>query len=232
MVILLNNACSSSAEKYYESGNIYYARGDTENAIKSYTKAIELNPSHVNFYEARCKSYFETGDYAAYNSDLERITDLGSDMDFVRAIDNIYVHGKVRDHFSSDEIINPVIEVDIYINGYWKSYIKVNLLSTEEYQLYLAFNFKYRINYLNENYISKHIIIDARNIPEFIFTQGGYDMNVDMSLFEDFDGFDKSILKRPLGKAAFDRSDSLMKWDREYTDNMREKMIESLESKD
>ena len=48
---------------YYNRGNAYASKGDFDQAIDDYTKAIELKPDLVDAYHNRGIAYDKQGDY-------------------------------------------------------------------------------------------------------------------------------------------------------------------------
>ena len=70
----------------------------------------------------------------------------------------------------------------------------------------------YKIEFSAPGYVSKHVIIDARSIP--IEEQlGGFDMDIDITLFKRIEGLDYSILDTPVGVSRYDPFVYAIAWD-------------------
>jgi hypothetical protein len=136
--------------------------------------------------------------------------------------DDISIYGVVRDHSDNKKIAN--VDILIYENGKKIFERKTNL--NGKYEFVLGFNSNYKIIYNYPNYVSKYLTIDANDIPEKDRI-GGFEMNIDMTLFEVIEGLDVSILEEPIGKANFDNKRGEMSWDMAYT-NMMQKKIRDL----
>lgn len=65
------------AEAYNSRGNAYYSKGDNEQAIKDYTKSIELNnPLLSMVYRNRAISYEKKGDLVKARADRQKADEL------------------------------------------------------------------------------------------------------------------------------------------------------------
>jgi tetratricopeptide (TPR) repeat protein len=133
--------------------------------------------------------------------------------------DDISIYGVVRDHSDNKKIAN--VDIFVYEDGKKIFDRKTNL--NGKYEFVLDFNRTYKIVYNYPNYVSKYLTIDATDIPEKDRI-GGFEMNIDMTLFEEIDGLDVSILEEPIGKANFDNKRGEMSWDMAYTDMMQKKI--------
>ena len=60
--------------------NAYTKIGKYGIAISEYSRAIDLNPNDAEFYTYRASVYFEIGDTARGNADLERALEIDPDM--------------------------------------------------------------------------------------------------------------------------------------------------------
>ena len=139
--------------------------------------------------------------------------------------DNIYIHGVVKEHFD-DQLISRV-KITVFGDGEKTHAQKTDLKG--RYKFVLDFGKFYRIEYAKQNYVTKLLTIDAANIPEED-QLGGFEMNIDMTLFENMEGFDFSILEYPIGKAEFDHKKGELIWDMKYT-SKRQAKISSLMQK-
>ncbi len=101
---------------------------------------------------------------------------------------------------------------------------------TAYYMLELAFDNKYQIFFESEGHYTKFIELDTRDVID-IEKEQGYLFPTDIGM-EETVSFDAAalLLKKPIGRAAFDRRTQTMNWDFSHTAKMRSE-IEKLERK-
>jgi len=143
-------------------------------------------------------------------------------IDVTGQSDDISLYGVVRDHADNKKI--PNVDILIYENGNKIFERKTSL--NGKYDFVLDFDKYYKIVYNYPNYVSKFLTIDVRDVPD-IDRKGGFEMNIDMTLFKEVEGLDVSLLEDPIGKAQFDPKRGEMAWDMAYT-NMMQKKIRDL----
>lgn len=97
--------------------------------------------------------------------------------------------------------------------------------SSGKYDFKLPLGFTYDIKFSKDNYLSKVIRIDTRNIPEED-RYGGFDMNVDGTLFPYREGFNTDLLKDPMAVASYDKSGDGFGFDADYSEK-KQKMIDA-----
>ena len=141
--------------------------------------------------------------------------------------EDISIYGVVRDHNDNKKI--PNVDIIIYENGKRIFSKKTNL--NGKYDFVLEFNKSYRIDYIYPHYVTKYLTINAGDIPD-IDRIGGFEMNIDMTLFKEIEGLDVSLLKDPIGKAQFDAIKGEMAWDMAYTNMMQRKIRELMRKHD
>jgi len=66
----------SDARKYYELGNEYYEKGDFDNAISNYDKAIEADPTYHKAYYNRGLAYACKEDYDKAIADINKVIEM------------------------------------------------------------------------------------------------------------------------------------------------------------
>jgi hypothetical protein len=128
----------------------------------------------------------------------------------------IRLHGIVTEHSTGDamkgvqiRLVKDSIERETVITP-WNG----------SYELYLERGYDYVVWFYREDLVTKHVRIDAREIPLFP-DMPFYDMDLQMTLFTWIEGFDFSLLDAPIGMAAYKHSVRNLNWDIEYTDRMR-----------
>ena len=68
------------AEAYYNQGNAYEKKGQYNEAISDYTKAIEINPMYADAYYTRGVVYYYKKDYEKALDDFYKAQELGIDV--------------------------------------------------------------------------------------------------------------------------------------------------------
>ena len=61
---------------YYNRGEAYGLKGDSDRAISDYTKAIVLNPNYAPAYNGRGRAYTSKGDYVRAVADVTKAGEL------------------------------------------------------------------------------------------------------------------------------------------------------------
>lgn len=141
--------------------------------------------------------------------------------------DDISIYGVVRDHSEKNKIAN--VTIVVFENDKKIFERKSNLAG--KYEFVLEYDKSYRIEYNYPNYVSKYLTIDVRDIPEEDRI-GGFEMNIDMTLFREIEGLDVSLLENPIGKAQFDAKRNEIAWDFAYTEQMQKKILELMREHD
>lgn len=62
-----------SAVEFKDRGNQHLQKGEYDQAIEAYTKAIEINPNDHVFYSNRSAAYLSKGDAASALSDADSV---------------------------------------------------------------------------------------------------------------------------------------------------------------
>lgn len=140
---------------------------------------------------------------------------LGSFFSFAQQ-DIIYLEGTVKDERSGKklETVNVVLEEDgEVVNTYTTS---VN----GRFEMTLKFDHLYNVRFNKDGYVSKYLSIDTRNVSENAKT-GGFGFQIDMTIFEVVEDVNFDILKKPVGKAAFEEELNDISFDYEYTKSIQ-----------
>ncbi len=67
----------NDAKAYYNRGNAYAKKGQYDQAISDYTKALEINPRYAFAYHNRGVAYLGKGQYDKAWEDVHKAQDLG-----------------------------------------------------------------------------------------------------------------------------------------------------------
>jgi hypothetical protein len=108
---------------------------------------------------------------------------------------DLYVNGTVKDYFSRKKISG--VKVKVLQDG--QNFESLVTSSNGKYEFFLPLDHDYQIIFEKDGMVTKRIAIDSRGIPEED-RRGGFAMNPDMSLFDNIDGIDFSMLDQPIGK--------------------------------
>jgi hypothetical protein len=126
--------------------------------------------------------------------------------------DNLLVQGIVKDKETLKK--SEGIKVVVYQNG--SLFDSHTTTGNGKYDFDLPLGFKYELKFEGKPFVSKKVRIDTRNVPDED-RAGGFQLDMDMTLFEYIDGFDTSILDKPIGIAAFDPIKNSIQFDFDYT---------------
>jgi hypothetical protein len=125
---------------------------------------------------------------------------------------HIRVYGVVTDHFTGE----PVKGVQVRMV---KDSIERETVQTTwngRYELFLERGYAYELHYGRRGMVTKHVLIDAREIPLFPDVPF-FEMDIQMTMIEDLEGFDLSAFSPPVGRAEYKHSVRNLNWDVEYT---------------
>ncbi len=128
----------------------------------------------------------------------------------------VSIFGVVRDHDDNKKIAG--VEIVIFQDD--AKYSSMTSNASGKYEFTISFDHLYKIVYSYPNFVTKFLTIDSRYVPSEE-KEGGYEMNIDMTLFKEIEGLDVSILDNPIGKAQFDQNEGRMGWDMDYTRQMQ-----------
>jgi tetratricopeptide (TPR) repeat protein len=134
----------------------------------------------------------------------------------ILAQSDVSIFGVVRDHGDNKKISG--VTITIYQDGVKFNTEKSN--SSGKYEFIIGFEHEYKIVYTFPNYVTKHVTLDTRYVPEEE-KEIGYQMTIDMTLFQEIEGLDVSILDNPIGKAQYYAKDGKIGWDGDYTRQMQ-----------
>ena len=128
--------------------------------------------------------------------------------------DIAHVFGQLKDQTTKKKLEG--VTVQVFKDGMvFDSY---NAGTTGKYDFKLPLGFTYDIKFSKgTEYLSKVIRIDTRNIPEED-RYGGFDMNVDGTLFPYRQGFNTDLLREPLAKATYNPSEDGLSFDFAYSE--------------
>jgi hypothetical protein len=125
---------------------------------------------------------------------------------------HIRVFGLVTEHFTGD----PMKGVQIRLV---KDSIERETVTTTwngKYELFLERGYEYQVWFHRNDQVTKHVLIDARDIPLFPDVPF-YEMDLQMTLFEWVDGFDFTVFNEPVALAEYKHSVRNLHWNTEHT---------------
>lgn len=129
---------------------------------------------------------------------------------------NIKLSGKVTELFSGDPMKGALVRVLKAGQEDQQGITK----GDGQYRFTLERGWKYEVWFSRKNMVSKHVVIDTREIPAYPDVPF-YEMDLQMTLFPWIAHVDLSAFEEPLGVAAFKASVRNMSWDMPYTEQMR-----------
>ncbi|MBL7952082.1 MAG: hypothetical protein JNM62_10210 [Flavobacteriales bacterium] len=91
------------------------------------------------------------------------------------------------------------------------------------YELGLLLERIYTIRYQAHGALPKHLVVDLRNVDATeAEREGGWGMNIDVTLYPPIDGVPDSLIALPFGKAAWNAADTSFAWNMAYTEGVRD----------
>jgi tetratricopeptide (TPR) repeat protein len=128
--------------------------------------------------------------------------------------DIAHVFGQLKDQTTKKKLEG--VTVQVFKDG--MVFDSFNAGTTGKYDFKLPLGFTYDIKFSKAGeYLAKVIRIDTRNIPEED-RYGGFDMNVDGTLFPYRPGFNTDLLREPMAKASYNPSEDGLSFDFAYSE--------------
>ena len=124
-----------------------------------------------------------------------------------------HIYGQLKDQSTKKKLDGCMVQV--FKDG--ASFDSFDAGTTGKYDFKLPLGFTYDIKFSKGDYLSKIIRIDTRNIPEED-RMGGFDMNIDGTLFPYREGFNTDLLKEPLAKASYSPGGDELEFDFPYSE--------------
>jgi tetratricopeptide (TPR) repeat protein len=133
----------------------------------------------------------------------------------------VHVYGQLKDQLTKKKLED--VTVQVFKDG--ALFDNFNAGKSGKYDLNLPLGPVYDIKFSKAGeFLSKTIRVDTKNIPAEE-RMGGFDMNLDGTLFAYREGFNTDLLKEPMAKAKYDPAGDGFGFDGEYTEK-RMKAIE------
>lgn len=130
----------------------------------------------------------------------------------------LFLYGTVRHYGTKDSIPYPSVRIQEARENALPWPIVTNVRG--RYELELTEEKIYWIRYDAPGKVGKRIEVDMRG-ASLLQSEGGYGMNIEMTLFDSLPGVDFSILKEPIARCLFDEGKNEFAWDLEYTKQMK-----------
>lgn len=108
-------------------------------------------------------------------------------------------------------------------------YFDTSAEKTDQIKIYLPIDHKVLVEVGADDYLSKSVALDLRNVPAER-QEGGFSTILNFTLFKDQDGFDKSLLDLPLGKAKYNEELNNIEFDLDYSRSRQTLILESLQT--
>lgn len=130
----------------------------------------------------------------------------------------IHLHGIVTEHFTGDAMKG--VQIRLVKDSVDRE--TVITPSNGKYEIYLERGYNYQVWFHRADLVTKHVVIDAREIPLFPDVPF-YDMDLQMTLFTWLDGVPFDLFDAPVGKAEYKHSVRNLNWDSAYTKSFQPK---------
>ena len=87
-LLFLPGAYAGEADTYYTRGNAHLLKGEYEEAISNYTKALGINPQYALAYNNRAVVYYTIREYDKAWKDVHKAQKLGYQVnpEFIQAL--------------------------------------------------------------------------------------------------------------------------------------------------
>lgn len=135
----------------------------------------------------------------------------------------IQVHGEVTEYYSGEglkgvqvRLVKDSVERETVVTS-WNG----------KYEIFLERGYDYLIWFYREDMVTKHVRIDAREVPMFPDVPF-YDMYLQMTMVKWIDGFDFAAFETPLGMAEYKHSVRNLNWDIDYTEQRRVELARAM----
>lgn len=129
---------------------------------------------------------------------------------------NVKLGGQVTELFSGDPIKGTLVRL---LKAGQEDQQKVTR-SDGRYEFTLERGWKYEVWFSKKNMVTKHVVIDTRDIPPYPDVPF-YEMDLQMTLFPWIADLDFKPFEEALGLAAYKANVRNMSWDQPYTEQMR-----------
>jgi hypothetical protein len=138
---------------------------------------------------------------------------------------NVLVWGTVQEFCDETNLENTVITLLQDEEEIQKHITK----RSGKFEFTLEYNHNYKLVFSADNYVTKSVEIDTRNVPGNE-QEGGAGFDLDMKLFKNFDGIDYTLFTKPIGLAKYDAKNRGITFSKKYSDTIKED-IERLTNK-
>jgi len=102
-----------------------------------------------------------------------------------------------------------------------------------DYEFYLQMDQIYTLRCSAPGYFAKSVVLDTRKVDASEEErEGGWGMNIDMTMYRTFDGVDTTLLNVPFGYAAWSSNDTMFVWDMAHTERIRAQWATVLPSRE
>jgi hypothetical protein len=129
------------------------------------------------------------------------------------------IQGNIKDSFSMKKLES--VKITVIQNG--KQFDSFTTTGSGKYTLELPLGYDYKIQFSKLDFVAKTIEIRTKDIPEEDM-RGGFQMSMDVSIFENQEGFNTSILDKPIGIASFDPQRNSIEFDFPYTEGVMDEI--------
>jgi hypothetical protein len=132
---------------------------------------------------------------------------------------DVHIYGQLKDEKTKKKLDGCLVQV-MKDGAIYDSY---DAAGSGKYDFKLPVGFAYDIKFSKGDYLSKVVRVDTRNIPEED-VGGGFDMQVDGTLFPSVEGFNTDILRDPMAIAKYNKAADTFEFDFDYTEKKQKEI--------
>lgn len=124
----------------------------------------------------------------------------------------VVVFGTIRDFSTRNSLPFPTVQITEPMSA---TVVQITTTGLGTYEVELTEEKVYLITYSGLRKVTKSVQIDTRG-PNTKEWDGGFGMNIDISLLDSLPGVDFSALEAPFGQARWNKGSSSFQWDLAY----------------
>jgi hypothetical protein len=134
----------------------------------------------------------------------------------------LIIHGSIKEHLTDTRPSNLIVQARDLEDP--ANIVSADVSDRAKYVLVLNRISKYSISYQSPGFVARHITIDMHG-PSATEWSNGFDIEIDLTLLRPVSDEHYDILDEPMARCAFDSSAREFRWDLEYSEALRKKIL-------